>query len=57
MILTALELTYNQKVGILYAIPIALIIIAIIVYIVKGCKGLKKTPIHCKTGLNPTILP
>lgn len=42
MILTALELTYNQKVGILYAIPIALIIIAIIVYIVKGCKGLKK---------------
>ena len=41
MILTALELTYNQKVGILYAIPIALIIIAIIVYIVKGCKGLK----------------
>ena len=42
MILTALELTYNQKVGILYAIPIALITIAIIVYIVKGCKGLKK---------------
>lgn len=36
MISTALELTYKQKVGILYAIPLVLILIAIIIYIVKN---------------------
>lgn len=36
MILTALELTYNQKIGIIYAVPIVLVLIAVIIFIVKN---------------------
>lgn len=36
MISTALELTYNQKIGIIYAVPIVLVLIAVIIFIVKN---------------------
>ena len=36
MISTALELTYNQKIGIIYAVPIVLVLIAVINFIVKN---------------------